>query len=127
MLQPLVENAIHHGIRVRDGGGRVWVTAERSDDTVQLRVMDDGPGPQLSSAKLTKRGIGLQNVEMRLRHLFGRQFSLSLGRREHAGTTVTAVTIGVPYRDEIPVLEARGDGQASIRPGLADVQLSPQP
>lgn len=127
MLQPLVENAIHHGIRVRDGGGHVWVTAERSDDTVQLRVMDDGPGPQLSSAKLTKRGIGLQNVEMRLRHLFGRQFSLSLGRREHAGTTVTAVTIEVPYRDEIPVLEARGDGQASIRPGLADVQLSPQP
>jgi LytS/YehU family sensor histidine kinase len=126
LLQPLVENAIHHGIRARPGGGRIWVTAERSGGTVQLQVMDDGPGPQLSSAKLTKRSIGLQNVEMRLRHLFGRQFSLTLGRREHAGTTVTAVTIEVPYRDEIPVLADRGDGRPSIHPALADVQLSPK-
>ena len=127
MLQPLVENAIQHGIRARNGGGQIWVTAERSDDdTVRLRVMDDGQGPQLSSAKLTKRGIGLQNVEMRLRHLFGRQFSLTLGRHEHAGTTVTAVTIEVPYRDEISVLAERGDGQPSIHPNLADVQVSPQ-
>lgn len=126
MLQPLVENAIHHGIRARNGGGRIWWTAERSETTVQLRMMDDGQGPQLSSAKLTKWGIGLQNVEMRLRHLFGQQFSLSLGWREHAGTTVTAVTIEVPYREEIPVLKARGDGQASLRPGLADLELAPQ-
>jgi len=126
LLQPLVENAIHHGIRTRPGGGRIWVTAERSGETVQLQVMDDGLGPQLSSAKLTKRGIGLQNVEMRLRHLFGRQFSLTLGRHEHAGTTVTAVTIEVPFRDEIPVLADRGDGRSSIHPALADVQLSPK-
>jgi signal transduction histidine kinase len=88
--------------------------------------MDDGQGPQLDSAKLTKRGIGLQNVEMRLRHLFGREFSLSLGRREHGGTTVTAVTVEVPYHDEIPVLETRGDGQTSLRPGLAELELSPR-
>ena len=127
VLQPLVENAIHHGIRARHGGGRIWVTAECFEgDTVRLRVMDDGQGPQLDSAKLTKRGIGLQNVEMRLRHLFGREFSLSLGRREHGGTTVTAVTVEVPYHDEIPVLETRGDGQTSLRPGLAELELSPR-
>lgn len=127
VLQPLVENAIHHGIRSRPEGGRIWITARRSDDnTVQLRVMDDGQGPQLNSATLTKRGIGLQNVEMRLRHLFGRQYTLSLGRQEHAGTTVTAVTIEVPYREEILALPDRGDGHLSVRPGLAELQLSPQ-
>jgi len=124
LLQPLVENAIHHGIRARHGGGRIWVTAAHSDDTVQLRVMDDGQGPQLDSATLTKRGIGLQNVEMRLRHLFGRRFSLSLGRREHAGTTVTAVTIEIPYLDEVPVLEGRGDGEIAVRSGLVDIEVS---
>jgi signal transduction histidine kinase len=126
VLQPLVENAIHHGIRARSGGGRIWVTARRvGADTVELRVMDDGQRPQLSSAMLTKRGIGLQNVEMRLRHLFGRQYTLSLGRREHADTTVTAVTIEVTYRTEIPAFADLGDGRASIRPGLADVEVAP--
>ena len=121
VLQPLVENAIQHGIRIRRGGGRIWVTARRIDDTVQLRVMDDGRGPQMSGGTFTKRGIGLQNVEMRLRHVFGRSYSLSLGRQEQAETTVTAVTIEVPYRNEIPVSEERGDGQAVLQPGLADI------
>ena len=125
LLQPLIENAIHHGIRVQNGGGRIWVTAERSGETVRLRVMDDGHGSRLNSAKLTKRGVGLQNVEMRLRHVFGGAFSLALGRHQHAGTTVTAVTIEVPYRDEIPALERRGDGQAAVSSGPLGVRLSP--
>ena len=125
MLQPLIENAIHHGIRARKDGGRVWVTAERTDDRVQLRVMDDGPGSQLSSGSLTTRGIGLQNVELRLRHLFGRQFSLTLGRHEHAGKTVTAVTIEVPYRNAIPALEARGDGWAPTASVLDPPTVAP--
>lgn len=127
MLQPLVENAIHHGLRTRSRGGQIWVTAERSDDTVRVRVMDDGSGPQLDGATLTKRGIGLQNVEMRLRHLFGRKFSLSLGRQEHAGIRVTAVTIEVPYRDEIPLLSEPGDGAPLVRSGLVDLAVSSRP
>ena len=123
VLQPLVENAIHHGIRARRGGGRIWVTACRTDDTVHLHVMDDGRGPQLSGATLTKRGIGLQNVEMRLRHLFGRSYSLSLGRQEHSGTTVTAVTIEVPYRTEPPVREDREEAQAGLRPERTETSV----
>jgi two-component sensor histidine kinase len=126
VLQPLVENALHHGVRAQCGGGRIWITARRVGDAVQLRVMDDGRGPQTSGAAFTKRGIGLQNVEMRLRHLFGRSYSLSIGRQEHAGTTVTAVTIEVPYWNEIPVLKERGDGQAILRPGLAEIDKSLQ-
>lgn len=126
VLQPLVENAIHHGIRTQHGGGRIWVAARRTGEAVQLRVMDDGQGPQMSGVTLTKRGIGLQNVEMRLRYLFGRSYSLSLGRLEHAGTMVTAVTIEVPYRNEIPLLEERGDGQAGLRPGLVEINWSLQ-
>ena len=124
VLQPLVENAIHHGIRARQGSGRIWVTAHRSDDTVRLCVMDNGRGPQMSGASLTRRGIGLQNVERRLRYLFERRYTLALGRKEHAGTTVTAVTIEVPYHTEAPVVAGRGDGQAARPPTRADVQLS---
>ena len=127
MLQPLVENAIHHGIRARNSGGQIWVTAERSEDTVCLRVMDDGAGLQPAGTALTKRGIGLQNVGMRLRHLFGRQFSLSIGRQEHAGTRVTAVTIEVPYREDLPLLGEPGDGVPLVRSGLVDLAVPSRP
>lgn len=125
MLQPLVENAIHHGIQSRNGGGRIWVIAKRSGSNVEIRILDDGQGPEMTSEKLTKRGIGLQNVEMRLRHLFGRQYSLALGRCLHRGTTVTGVTIEVPYQEDVlEWVEGEGDGQVPVHSGLANVEVS---
>jgi two-component sensor histidine kinase len=115
VLQPLVENAVHHGLRARTGGGRLWVRADRSGDRVRLQVMDDGQG--LAHRPGATHGVGLQNVEMRLRHLFGQDYSLSLGRARHAGTAVTAVTIEVPYREAVSPLGLRGDGHAGPPPG----------
>ena len=124
ILQPLVENAIHHGIRARADGGHIWVTAQRTEERVHLRVMDDGEGPQMNSATLTKRGVGLHNVEMRLRHLFGLRYSLSLGRTTHEGTSVTAVRVEVPYREVAPDLESHGDGEMPLHPSRANVGVS---
>jgi signal transduction histidine kinase len=117
MLQPLVENAIHHGLRTRTGPGHLWVRAERAEDRVRLEVMDDGQGPAPRADGT--RGVGLQNVERRLRHLFGRDYVLSLGRTRHGGTAVTVVTIEVPYRDALSPLGLRGDGHVGAPPAPA--------
>ena len=62
LLQPLVENAVHHGMR-ESGRGRVSVHAARSDDSLVLTVDDDGQGPEGSS----HRGAGTSHETMRAR------------------------------------------------------------
>jgi two-component system, LytTR family, sensor kinase len=72
LLQPLVENAIRHGVGPRLSGGHVEVTARREDSVLKLRVRDDGvglkPGWQLGQ----NGGVGLLNVASRLEHLYSR-------------------------------------------------------
>ena len=74
ILQPLVENAIRHGIAPRPGPGMVEVAARRSGDALRLSVRDDGVGVTIP----TKDGIGLRNTRERLRQLYGdrQQFTL---------------------------------------------------
>lgn len=68
ILQPLVENAIHHGIAHRAGAGRIDIRARGVGDSVQITVSDDGAG--LASAA-TGQGIGLSNTRLRLEQLYG--------------------------------------------------------
>jgi two-component system, LytTR family, sensor kinase len=102
ILQPLVENAIRHGLAVRSGPGRVEVGAAVDGDTLRLWVFDDGVGlapvrPQ------PRRGIGLRNTRDRLRQLYDPNYrfvvraaplggtlvelDIPLRRRDHAGRT----------------------------------------
>jgi two-component system, LytTR family, sensor kinase len=75
-LQPLVENAIKHGISVDSTAGRLEIAAQLHDGRVWLRVRDDGPGP--APASLLRFGVGLSNVQSRLKQLYGDQSSLEL-------------------------------------------------
>jgi two-component system, LytTR family, sensor kinase len=75
-LQPLVENAIKHGISVDSAAGRLEIAAKLHDGRVWLRVRDDGPGP--APASLLRFGVGLSNVQSRLKQLYGDQASLEL-------------------------------------------------
>ena len=68
LVQPLVENAVRHGIEPSEAGGRVEVRVSRRGDTVQVRVTDDGVGLNPATAG---RGVGLANVRERLRASFG--------------------------------------------------------
>jgi two-component system LytT family sensor kinase len=75
-LQPLVENAIKHGISVDSGAGRLEIAAKRHNGRVWLCVRDDGPGPAPGSR--LRFGVGLTNIQSRLKQLYGDESSLEL-------------------------------------------------
>jgi two-component system, LytTR family, sensor kinase len=75
-LQPLVENAIKHGISVDSTAGRLNIAAKLDNGKVRLCVRDDGPGP--APASLLRFGVGLTNVQSRLKQLYGDGASLEL-------------------------------------------------
>jgi two-component system LytT family sensor kinase len=70
VLQPLVENAVKHGIARRRAAGRIEVRARRLDDMLELSVRDDGPGfvPEEPGGRT---GVGLANTQARLEQLYG--------------------------------------------------------
>jgi signal transduction histidine kinase len=85
ILQPLVENAIKHGLAARAGAGRVELRASRQGERLVLEVLDDGPGlaPGWESAPGC---IGVANVRARLRQLYGDRQSFTLENRPEGGT-----------------------------------------
>jgi signal transduction histidine kinase len=95
ILQPLVENAVRHGILPREGGGSVAIAAARDDGFLTLSVRDDGPG-LASGGSAARPGVGLANVRQRLAELYGAGAALELGRGEHGGL---AASIRIPWRN----------------------------
>jgi two-component system LytT family sensor kinase len=90
-VQPLVENAVRHGIERRAGTGRVAVRARVVGEDIELRVTDDGSGidPDRLPGLLAGAGggIGLANVDGRLRATFGERYALQLDSELGRGTT----------------------------------------
>src|SRR5262249_13034923 len=70
ILQPLVENAIRHGVMRNGQRGRVEVRARRDNGVLRLEVQDNGPGPTPGNGP-TREGVGLANTRARLRQLYG--------------------------------------------------------
>ena len=81
-LQPLVENAVRHGVESRPEGGTVAIEGVDLGSDVELRVIDDGAGidPDKAAAALAGRGagIGIANVHRRLRSTFGEEYGLEI-------------------------------------------------
>jgi two-component sensor histidine kinase len=85
MLQPLVENAIEHGIAKRGGAGRISIEARAEDTRLKLRVSDDGAGLRSASVR---EGIGLSNTRLRLQQLYGGAAELVIRNGAESGTVV---------------------------------------
>ena len=96
ILQPLVENAIRHGIAARMNSGLVEIIAERENETLRLQVKDDGPG--LPNGKSMNSGVGISNTTARLQHLYGTAQRLTFNNAKEGGTVATI---------EIPFLTAK--------------------
>ena len=97
ILQPIVENAIRHGIAPRTGPGHIEIQARRFNGTLQVQVTDNGPG--LSSngntGRILKEGIGLSNTQARLQQLYGAEQRLDLANTNRGGLTVT---LEIPFK-----------------------------
>ena len=81
ILQPIVENAIKHGIAKEADGGWIRVSAFRSNGQLSLSVYNDGPGLPAEWDN-SKSGIGIANLRSRLRAMFGDAFELSLRNQD---------------------------------------------
>jgi two-component system LytT family sensor kinase len=86
LFQPLVENAVRHGIERRAGAGRIDIRARASEDQLEISVSDDGAG--LSQGGI-REGIGLSNIRLRLEQLYGARGSIALAGNPESGTEVT--------------------------------------
>lgn len=87
LLQPLLENAIEHGIEGRVGASTVWIHVRSTAGSLEVQVDDDGPGPHRSGRVGT--GTGLRNVRARLHALYGDAGSATLEERPGGGGRMT--------------------------------------
>jgi LytS/YehU family sensor histidine kinase len=110
LLQPLVENAVKHGVAPQRAGGRVTVSAsvgERAGDSYELSVVveDTGAGATESAlARGRERGVGLRNIERRLACQYGTRASLAIHSLPGRGTTVE-IRLPVPVWMDEPFIK----------------------
>ncbi|MBE5855675.1 MAG: sensor histidine kinase [Lachnospiraceae bacterium] len=99
-LQPLVENALYHGIKNRRGGGKIIVSGENKEDCILLKVIDDGMGMTKERKAEVERGLreatpeessiyGLYNINERIRLTYGGSYGIYLESEFEKGTVVT--------------------------------------
>ncbi|HUG01112.1 MAG TPA: histidine kinase [Longimicrobiales bacterium] len=105
ILQPLVENAVRHGIGHRAGSGRIRVGAERRNGELVLEVADSGRGFAPPSPS-EKAGVGLSNTRARLAELYGERAAISLGVAPEGGGLVRLVLPYEPFAEGAPVPRA---------------------
>lgn len=91
ILQPIVENAIRHGIAPRSTPGRIDILAERKNGTLRIRIKDNGPGLILNRSLDGgfKEGVGLANTRARLEQLYGAAHRFELANDPRGGLVVT--------------------------------------
>jgi signal transduction histidine kinase len=107
LLQPLVENAIRHGIAPFAAPGRISICARREADTLCLQVKDSGPGIADAEGPAENSGLGLANTRDRLSQLYGNRQSFQMNNAESGGLEVN---ISIPCR-LAPVTEEPSSSQ----------------
>jgi len=96
-LQPLVENAVKHGISRRSSGGEIGIAATYDERNLYLRVSDNGPGMNESSPE-ERGGLGLRATRERLQALYGDKQSIEIVEGPEGGVEVR---VQIPFRTEV--------------------------
>jgi two-component system LytT family sensor kinase len=97
ILQPIVENAIRHGIAPRSTQGLIEIEAKQRNGRLRIQVRDNGPGlsAHRTSDNMFKKGLGLSNTENRLKQLYGSAQSFNLSNNPEGGLIVT---LEIPFQ-----------------------------
>jgi LytS/YehU family sensor histidine kinase len=107
ILQPIVENAIQHGIADRATGGRIEIHAQRTDTQLRLEVRDDGDGLRPTRAGF---GLGLSNIQARLAQLYGDRYRFTLVNVPGGGALAS---VSLPFIETTRVGPKPGERSAS--------------
>ncbi|MBD0370493.1 MAG: histidine kinase [Pyrinomonadaceae bacterium] len=97
ILQPIVENAIQHGIARRRGQGRIEIGARRTNGTLSISVRDDGRGLISGAEGMIKEGVGLSNTRARLSQLYGASARFELYSAPEGGTLASLL---IPFHED---------------------------
>ena len=99
ILQPIIENAIYHGVMKNEETGKIRLSASGSENEIIFLIEDNGPGVSeeecrkvqdyLDISKESERGFGLRNVNMRIKLYFGQQYGLNFKSRPGTGSTIS--------------------------------------
>ncbi len=111
ILQPMVENAVKHGLREQEGSGNVTITATEEDGIIYIKVMDDGVGFDEETLKKVNGmlatgeteegldkvfGVGMKNVSDRIKFIYGEEYGYSITSARGMGTMIT---FRLPYEN----------------------------
>ena len=114
IVQPIVENSIYHGIKYLQEEGRIEIKAEAVDDGIKIIISDNGVGmksetaaailnPDQENTVSSGNGIGLRNIDERIKLSYGEKYGLSIWSEPDEGTTVTILIPHLPPIEPIMV------------------------
>lgn len=95
ILQPIIENAVRHGIAMLPEGGTITISAHKEDNDLTVCVQDSGPGFSNDREVPFHKGFGLFNCRERLNRLYGKEYQLTLANAPEGGALVT---LKIPFR-----------------------------
>jgi signal transduction histidine kinase len=118
LLQPLVENAIKHGVARKSGAGHIEISARREHDKLHIEIRDDGVGLSEDALTALHKGIGVSTTRARLQHQFGADFRFEFHRLSQG----VAVIVVVPWRVNGPAETTTGADEASRISGARGIR-----
>jgi sensor histidine kinase YesM len=92
ILQPIVENAIRHGIAAQDVSGHIEISARCLNGSLEMKVRDNGPGlprDEISGQPVVREGVGIKNTVSRLQQMYGTNYRFDIGDLRGGGLEVT--------------------------------------
>ena len=119
ILQPLVENAIKHGVAKKSGAGHIDISARREGDKLRMEVRDDGVGLSEDALTALQKGIGVSTTRARLQHLFGADCRFEFHRQPSGLSVVIAIPWQIEVRPRMEHASTAGqiDSQGLSAPG----------
>jgi two-component system LytT family sensor kinase len=113
MLQPIIENSIRHGLSSKVDGGTIRLRSRLNGASLQILVEDDGVGiPEAKLARLYEQGIGISNVNERLKVLYGDRYRMWIDSRPGEGTT-TCIELPMESSGTVVGVDSRAGSPAA--------------